>query len=285
MSQAAHNSGGEPDLPREVNSIVLRVARVTRSPQAILVERSDEGYTIVARFGYEGADSLPLGCLPEVREWGEYPDLNREERKWAGYWLGLDSPVKFMGQVLLEGGSQRIVVMDWNARRLKPWQWEVTRFLAHQIEVVNRLGRMREREMKLLTRLRTSLGGPTVHGASLGEAVESLILALNTIGDGLIVLDNEFFFQFVNEEAERLIRKPRRELLGRNLWDQFPEIVGTQFAEAYNQARSTGEPATCEGYNARYEHWIEMRVIPADNGYVVWFRDVSERRAAADREP
>ena len=54
------------------------------------------------------------------------------------------------------------------------------------------------------------------------------------ITDAFFALDGQWRFVYVNEPAERLLEQPAHELLGRSIWSQFPQAVGSKFD------RSTG---------------------------------------------
>jgi PAS domain S-box-containing protein len=53
---------------------------------------------------------------------------------------------------------------------------------------------------------------------------------------GFLSLDRNWVTTHVNAEAERIIGVPRAELLGRNIWDRFPEAVGSEFEVNYRRA-------------------------------------------------
>jgi serine phosphatase RsbU (regulator of sigma subunit) len=85
----------------------------------------------------------------------------------------------------------------------------------------------------------------------------------------------------VNAEAERLIGRPRHEVLGRSVWDALPGLAGTVFERAYRSAVATGQPVAFEtpavtGSDA----WYEIRAWPAPDGLAVYGLDVTERHHA-----
>ena len=42
--------------------------------------------------------------------------------------------------------------------------------------------------------------------------------------DGVVIFDHAGIYLFVNREAERILNVPRRELLGKSVWDRFPPV-------------------------------------------------------------
>ena len=53
-------------------------------------------------------------------------------------------------------------------------------------------------------------------------------------------LDRDWCFDYVNAEAERLLERPREDLLGRSIWEEFPDAVGSDFEVHYRGAVETG---------------------------------------------
>ena len=52
---------------------------------------------------------------------------------------------------------------------------------------------------------------------------------LERIGDAYIAFDTEWRYTYVNWRAAQLAQKPASELIGRCVWDEFPEAVQTPF--------------------------------------------------------
>ena len=60
---------------------------------------------------------------------------------------------------------------------------------------------------------------------ALRESHKQTVTILESITNAFIALDREGRFTYVNAEAERLLRRTRSELVGKNLWLEFPEAV------------------------------------------------------------
>ena len=100
---------------------------------------------------------------------------------------------------------------------------------------------------------------------------------------GFYSLDREWRFTYVNAEAERLLGRPREELLGGVLWELFPATVGSEFERSTGARSSTGRPVVFEAYYpAPLDGWYELRAWPSPDGLGVYFLDITARRAAQD---
>ncbi len=109
-----------------------------------------------------------------------------------------------------------------------------------------------------------------------------LALALERIGDGFIVFDREWRYRYVNRAAERFADRPRAELLGRVLWEVFPELVGTDTERVYRSAASGTNPVELELRSVLRKRWVAHRLFPSESGLSVAFQDVTDRKEAEE---
>src|SRR5690606_23950575 len=66
-------------------------------------------------------------------------------------------------------------------------------------------------------------------------------------------------------------------LLGKRLWDEFNNMLGSDFYQHCQYLPNAKEPSECTIYYPRLRIWLEVRAIPSDEGMVVSLRDVTER--------
>ncbi|MES1215741.1 MAG: PAS domain S-box protein, partial [Bacteroidota bacterium] len=73
---------------------------------------------------------------------------------------------------------------------------------------------------------------------------------LNRINDGVVSVDNEWRYTFINDAA--LITHPlgREETIGKVIWDVHPEMKGTIFWDKYHEAMETKKTVEVESYYA-----------------------------------
>ncbi len=107
---------------------------------------------------------------------------------------------------------------------------------------------------------------------------------LEAMSTAFFSLDTAWRFTYVNAEAERVLDAPREQLLGKALWDLYPDAVGSDFERHYRGAVSTGEPAAFEAYYpAPLDAWYEVRAWPMPEGLFVYFLDITERHQAREQ--
>ncbi|MGY1724828.1 SpoIIE family protein phosphatase [Blastococcus sp. SYSU DS0533] len=114
-----------------------------------------------------------------------------------------------------------------------------------------------------------------------GEREEASLVTrvLEAMPAGFYSLDRDWCFTYVNAVAEKLLQTPRDELLGRELWEAFPDAVNSVFEHSYREAVRTGEPVAFDAYYpAPLDGWYELRAWPSPDGLSVYFLEVTERR-------
>ncbi|QLK24811.1 PAS domain-containing protein [Natrinema zhouii] len=99
------------------------------------------------------------------------------------------------------------------------------------------------------------------------------------ISDAFFALDEEWRFTYLNERAHELINPDGRELVGTEVWAEFPEASERAFKSKYERAMSEQETVSFEEYYPEpLDAWFEVRAYPSATGLSVYFRDVTERR-------
>jgi diguanylate cyclase (GGDEF)-like protein/PAS domain S-box-containing protein len=106
-----------------------------------------------------------------------------------------------------------------------------------------------------------------------------LTATLESISDAVLMLGHDWEIRYMNGNAERLLQVIRADVVGRSVWEVFPEAVGGPYHRAYHQAVETNMPVTFEEHYAPLDLWTEIRAYPSEEGLTIYFRDVSERKA------
>lgn len=116
---------------------------------------------------------------------------------------------------------------------------------------------------------------------------ENSVEILESMSDGFAAVDREWRYTYVNRAAERIARLRREEMLGRTLWEVFPEFAGSQFESACRRAMDEGVTVHFEEYCAPLDAWFQQTMYPAADGITVYVRDITERKrmeAALDEQ-
>ncbi|MGM0706183.1 MAG: PAS domain S-box protein, partial [Bacteroidota bacterium] len=100
--------------------------------------------------------------------------------------------------------------------------------------------------------------------------------------DAFFAVDTQWRFTYVNNRAEQLLDRPNEDLLGRNVWDEFPDAVDLKFYTAYHQAVEAQESVHFEAYFPPLSTWFQVNAYPFDGGLSVYFNDITEQRELED---
>ena len=109
------------------------------------------------------------------------------------------------------------------------------------------------------------------------QLADRLHTTLESITDAFYILDRQWRFTFLNRQAEHLLQRQRSELLGQNVWDEFPEAVGSTFQHQYERAVNQGITVEFREFYPPLDCWFEVRAYPSSEGLAVYFQDVSDR--------
>lgn len=117
-------------------------------------------------------------------------------------------------------------------------------------------------------------------GRHAAEARARAVLA--SITDGFMAFGRDWRFTELNSEAEHILGRASADLVGRNVWDEYPGLSGTEFERIYRRAAGQGEPGAATAFYPDHDRWYEARAFPAPEGISVFFRDVTPERRAAE---
>ena len=115
---------------------------------------------------------------------------------------------------------------------------------------------------------------------ALWESNRQATNILESISDAFYALDRDWRFTYVNAKAERLLERSQEELLGRNIWEEFPDVVGLPSYARFKRVMADRSPAEFEEFYAPLGSWFATRVFPSEDGLSVYFRDVTGRKEA-----
>jgi len=89
---------------------------------------------------------------------------------------------------------------------------------------------------------------------------------LESIEDPFYGLDREWRYSYINEKAAVFIGKPQQELLGRNVWELFPQLRGSQSEQQLRKAMEERIPVHYEVRSVIKNSWTEVHIFPKADG-------------------
>lgn len=107
---------------------------------------------------------------------------------------------------------------------------------------------------------------------------------LLSIQDGFYVVDEAYNISFINESGASYIGKDVASLLGKNIWQVFPEAIDL-FYDAFERVKKTKVPEqmTHYLYVGDIGRWFNIKLYPTRKGGIsVFYRDVSKEKQAEE---
>jgi PAS domain S-box-containing protein len=118
--------------------------------------------------------------------------------------------------------------------------------------------------------------------AARDAAHRDLGTILESITDGFVIFDREFRYVYINDVAARVAGEPGAALIGRRLWDLFPEFARTAEADLMRVAMEQRKSISFERQRADGRYY-SVRTYPHRDGLALYFHDITQQRRVADR--
>lgn len=246
-------------MPPDHSTAILIVEDDNDTAEYLSIGLQRSGYRI-AGIAKNGTDALrlaettlPDAIIMDILLPGEIDGIEVASRIRARR----DVPILYLTAHTDPALFERARITDPSAYLIKPF---TTRELQLAIELaIQRHLLTKQREQSLLTRI-----------AGL----------LETMTDGFIALDRDWRYIFVNNRAGEILNRQPAMLIGKSLWDEFPELVEQPLQHAYRRVMQGRQPEQIEAYYAPWERWFENRIFPTEDGISIYFQEITERKRA-----
>ncbi|MFN3388979.1 MAG: EAL domain-containing protein [Allosphingosinicella sp.] len=116
--------------------------------------------------------------------------------------------------------------------------------------------------------------------AEMRATSERLASVLEGTLDCVYSMDRDFRITYLNENARRQFAKPN--LIGRRIREVMPGSEASQFADCYRRVMETRRSESIEAYFPPDNAWFEAHVTPSEDGITIFYRDITDRKAAEE---
>ncbi|MES2016885.1 MAG: ATP-binding protein [Pseudomonadota bacterium] len=107
---------------------------------------------------------------------------------------------------------------------------------------------------------------------------------LESLTDGFCSVDLDWCITYINGRALELLAassKDRTALLGRSLWDEFPELRASALETECRRALALHQTVSFEFFYTNLDCWFDLRAYPSAEGLTVYFQDITRSKANA----
>lgn len=101
---------------------------------------------------------------------------------------------------------------------------------------------------------------------------------LESITDAFFSLDKEGRFVYLNKQAQKLLSASSPKLIGKSVWEVFPEIIDSEFYGKYFRAVATHQSLSFEKHYPPQNKYFEIHAYPSQDGLSVYFNDITRRK-------
>src|SRR5215207_7610141 len=119
---------------------------------------------------------------------------------------------------------------------------------------------------------------------ALQESHRRIRNIIESITEGFFAVDRQWRYTYINERALGNIQRAqgeeltREDLLGKNVWELFPETVGSVFDRKYHEAMREQKTIQFEAHSPLTDMWFGVHVYPTEEGLAVYSRDITDRK-------
>ena len=124
----------------------------------------------------------------------------------------------------------------------------------------------------------------------LRQAHRQTEIVLESISDFFSAFDHEWRYTYLNRRGLDRFRMAKGEdvslddIVGKNYWELFPEVVGTTIDQELHRAMREQETVVYETHSPVTESWVQVHAYPTtDGGLSVYGHDITERKEAEQR--
>ncbi len=111
-------------------------------------------------------------------------------------------------------------------------------------------------------------------------SADDAIDALDRAPFGYFVLDRDWRYVYHNAAGASLVFRRVDELVGKVIWEVFPDAVGNSYWQLYNRVMTTRVPERLVDFVAARQRWYEVSVFPTAEGIGGIFNDVTAAQEA-----
>ena len=112
-----------------------------------------------------------------------------------------------------------------------------------------------------------------VYAKRLEKVLDSINVAFYTI-------DRDWKLRKINKEFEQIFGVQRETVIGRNVWEIFPDAVGSPFYDFLHKAMEDGIPLTFEEQSTKPGVWFQVSIYPVNEGISGYSTDISRKKEA-----
>lgn len=112
----------------------------------------------------------------------------------------------------------------------------------------------------------------------LATANDKVTSVIESITDGFLVLDKEWKSTYINKHQYLPKNKKAKDILGENIWEVYPEMIGTVMYQKFHEAMLERVPVNFEFPSLYDDIWYEIVAYPFEDGICCLLKNITEKK-------
>ncbi|MBD1393775.1 PAS domain S-box protein [Mucilaginibacter glaciei] len=100
---------------------------------------------------------------------------------------------------------------------------------------------------------------------------------------GFVQLNYQSMITYWNKAAEKLIGYKREYTAGKNLWQLFPDLRGSDFYNYYEKVNETRKAVEFTEYFWPIQKWFNIDIYPVPDGIIINFNDITAKQKVEEK--
>ena len=110
------------------------------------------------------------------------------------------------------------------------------------------------------------------------KSEEALAGIYERVTDGFVAFDKDWNYTYINSNAALMMNSDPQYMKGKNVWVEFPHLVGTDVQAAYFEAMEKQVTINLEQYFEPQDMWYLHMIYPSPDALSVFFKDINYRK-------
>lgn len=116
----------------------------------------------------------------------------------------------------------------------------------------------------------------------LEKSLEEKNNILESIDDAFISLDQNWIVKYWNKKSESIVNLSRDQIIGKNFWEVFPQLLGTIYEKNYKEAFEHQKTINFKDYFEELQIWLDVTAYPSKYGLSIYYKDITNTKKYED---
>ncbi len=103
------------------------------------------------------------------------------------------------------------------------------------------------------------------------------------ITQAFLALDTQWRIVYISQQASQVLEQTRAEMIGKSLWEAFPEMVGSPLYNHCQQAVASGKATQFAVEAPRYAKSFHVHIFPSPGEIAIFFTNITEHKKAMEQ--